>query len=240
MQVRPGAAASGLVAVLVALGCAGSGSGKQTESKVTVPSAAPTVSAAPTASAATSSAKPAAKQSVLPDRFAMLGEQCTPDDAGAHSMISCNGNRVAGVLVPVDTVDGVPPPSAEIIHSSPGDSSPPQRQLTVAVEGERLWYRLVTCGICRRVMGWSFVGDLPLLTDEQLRTNQARLGIPPSTPPLRTADDWRRYYRSLPSDGGAAGTTPTSKPYSAPPGVPGECMNAPGFKPLPPQCQNLK
>lgn len=98
----------------------------------------------------------------------------------------------------VDTVDDVPPQGIEVIRDEPRRDMAPGRSLVVALEGERLWFRLVTCGACRRVMGWAFVGDLPNITDEQLRVIQERIGLPASVPPLRTARAWRDTYRDRP------------------------------------------
>ena len=85
-----------------------------------------------------------------------------------------------------------------MIRDEPLSPGQPGRSLVVAVEGERLWVRQVTCGMCRRIMGWSFVGDLPKLGEDQLRAIQTRLGLPASAPTLKTAKDWRDFYKSRP------------------------------------------
>jgi len=109
----------------------------------------------------------------------------------------------------------------------------PGRSLVLGVEGERLWFRLVTCGACRRIMGWAFVGNLARMSDAQLAMTQTRLGLSPK-PAMRTREAWRAAY---PADGGAGFSN--AKPYSAPPGIPGECMNMPPHLPVPARCRDL-
>ena len=67
-----------------------------------------------------------------------------------------------------------------------------------AAEGERLWVHRVTCGGCKQVMGWAFVGDLPGMKDDQLRDLQKRLEIGDDAPLLATVDDWRIFYKDRP------------------------------------------
>jgi hypothetical protein len=147
-----------------------------------------------------------AATAVLPEPLAILGAPCPAEDAALGPFCDHAG-RVSGVWAMVDTVHGVPPREADVIRDEPVLQKSPGRSLVVALEGERLWFRLVTCGMCRRVMGYAFVGDLPRLSDEQLRAIETRLGLPPSTPPLRTAKEWRDFYASHPlpraGDGGA-------------------------------------
>jgi len=130
-------------------------------------------------------------------RKAGLGQPCPGDgaDAGARGAalaLFCDGEgRIAGAVYPVDVLTGVPPPSAEIVFEAKDPSGAPGQSLTVAVEGERLWIRRVTCGRCRRVLGWSLVADLPRTGAEDLRQLQVKLGLA-SLPPLRDARAWRK------------------------------------------------
>lgn len=142
-------------------------------------------------------ASTSAGHAALPEPFKSLGQPCP--GAGAKPEPLCDkAGRVAGVWALVDTVDGVPPPQAEVIRDEPLSPGQPGRSLVVAVEGERLWFRQVTCGMCRRIMGWSFVGDLPKLGEDQIRAIQTRLALPTNAPTLRTANDWRDFYKSHP------------------------------------------
>ncbi|MBI3203481.1 MAG: hypothetical protein HYZ29_18225 [Myxococcales bacterium] len=139
----------------------------------------------------------AAPAAVLPFAFTSLGGPC-PKPAKSSRTVLCNASgRVTGIWAPVDTVDGTPPAGAQVIRDEPRRDFAPGRSLTVALEGERIWVRLVSCGACRRVMGWAFVGDLSLLSDEQLDSLQERVGLPAS-PRLGTAAAWRAAYRNRP------------------------------------------
>ncbi len=75
----------------------------------------------------------------------------------------------------------------------------------VAIVDGRVWVRMITCGRCRRVMGWSFVGDLAAMTDRQLRELQRTLGIGDDVSPLRTVEAWRA--QKLPLTGGGRATS---------------------------------
>ena len=199
---------------------------------VSVPDAPPSATIADAVPDASTPTDSGAARSELPEPFTLLAGACPAPDAGRRgSTVFCDASgRVTGVWAMVDTVQGIPPASAEVIHESASDGGMPGRSLVLALEGERLWFSLVSCGRCRRVLGWSFGGDLPKLTDEQLHVMQQRLGLP-SDPPLRTAAAWRTAM--------AQGTTLVKKPLSAPPGVPGACINARPDKPLPAICNDL-
>ncbi len=140
----------------------------------------------------------------------------------------------------VDTVDGVPPAGAQVIRVEPERATNPGRSLVVALEGDRLWFRLVSCGACRRIMGRAFVAELSKLSDAQLKDIQLRVGLPADVRPLHTPDAWRAAYRDRPLPPLPDASTPLGKPLSAPPGVPGECMNRPPNEPLPATCRKLK
>ncbi len=108
------------------------------------------------------------------------------------TQVYCAGAELAGQWRPVDHVRL--PEGAVVLYeaSAPDPARRQQRQLTVAVLGEELIVRKVTCGNCRRVLGEGFTGRLDLLAEGQVLDVQARLGLPEG-PALRTAEAWRRY-----------------------------------------------
>lgn len=67
----------------------------------------------------------------------------------------------------------------------------------VAVDGTRLLIRKVSCGRCRRVMGWSFTGEPARMTNDELKELQLRLGLDAAVAPLRSVAAWRG--QSMPS-----------------------------------------
>ncbi|APR79017.1 Hypothetical protein A7982_04364 [Minicystis rosea] len=124
-----------------------------------------------------------------------LGGPCPPD-AAVYPFLNrfCDtAGRVSGVIMPVDVLEGVPPAGAEILATDSEPGHPIKREYVVALDarGTRLWVRAVTCGDCRRMLGWSFVGDLARLEPGDLQTVQGRLGLP-RDPVLKTADAWRK------------------------------------------------
>jgi len=125
-----------------------------------------------------------------PARVAGLGEPCPTAPARGERFCDAQGT-VAGAVLPVDGFPGVPPAAATVVRQESGGV------LTVALEGERLWIRRVTCPQCRRVLGWSFGGDLPRMPSEALGALQAKLGLP-AEPLLRTAADWREAAARIP------------------------------------------
>jgi hypothetical protein len=48
----------------------------------------------------------------------------------------------------------------------------------------------ITCGMCRRIRGWSFLGAPAQLPAELLLALQAHVGLP-ATSPLSTVNAWR-------------------------------------------------
>jgi hypothetical protein len=136
-------------------------------------------------SAQTDAAAPAASD------FASLGSACGD---GADDELFCASGKVVGVWRPVDTVKGpVPPAGVELIAQLEAKEFAPGRSLALGIDGDRLYFRLVTCGACRRVLGWAFAGSLSGMSDDQLRMTQARLGLGPS-PLLRTRAQWQAAY----------------------------------------------
>jgi hypothetical protein len=160
----------------------------------------PTVDEAPTP-AAVATPEPAPKEtaqpvaeSQLPERFAKLGRPCKEIARNDGVDAYCDARDIAvGLRTMVDMVHGVPPKGAKIIHDAPRDNSGPGTELSIAFDGRLLWIRAVTCGKCRRVMGWAFVGVLDELSDAQLADVQDRAQLP-KAPLLRTPAAWEAAY----------------------------------------------
>src|SRR5258706_10891033 len=84
-------------------------------------------------------AAPPSSHAAMPAQFARMGEHCGDVDAGSMSTEFCDARgRVAGVLLMFDLGGEVPPASAEVIRNEP-PSTTKGRELTVALEAERLW-----------------------------------------------------------------------------------------------------
>jgi hypothetical protein len=191
--------------------------------------------------AASVTTPPPAKAAELPAPFSRIGGACGVEDTGGSVSEICDtSGRVVGIFAMVDTVRDAPPQDAEVIREEPRREMTPGRSLVVSIQGDHLWFRLVSCGACRRIMGWVFAGRLSKLSDAQLRDVQKRIGLPDDVPPLHTPDAWRKAYENRPPPPLPDGAIPWGKPHDAPPGIPGECINANPAAPVPPQCQNLK
>jgi hypothetical protein len=144
----------------------------------------------------------------------MLGRRCPPSadaQAGASEpaasfcvdwnrpefVFMCGrGQRIAGRLAPVDDVQDRRPTGAELLCSREFRTSDRAR-LGAWLVGKRLWISATTCGACRRILGWHFVGDVESLRAEHLRILQGRLGLPPK-PLLRTVEAWRKALAACP------------------------------------------
>ena len=137
------------------------------------------------------------KHAELDKAFVRLGEACSDADAGKLPAELCDARgSVAAVIAMVDTVGDFPPASAEVIANRARSEFAPGEELTIALEGERLFVRHVTCGACRRVLGFAVVADLNRLQDDGLRMVQARAGLAADAPLLPNANAWREYFKS--------------------------------------------
>ncbi len=148
----------------------------------------------------------------LPERYEVLGTDCADLDTidvvktgfhgtryGAH----CGrGDKVAGVYRH-DAIEGYASyggkwidqiPSVVLLERVDSDSAGRGHMRIVVLEGTRLWIEVMTCGRCRRVMGWSFVGDLELLTDGQLLRLQQEIGLPANLAAMRSPSAWLKHY----------------------------------------------
>jgi hypothetical protein len=131
-----------------------------------------------------------------------------PADADADTYCTGDG-KLAGRWVLVDMLR--PPTSAEIIFEAASRDIEQQPSLTILLDGETLYVKQVTCGSCRRVIGWGFSGELDALSDEQLRALQVKLGLAVDAPLLDSPDAWRSYVAGKP---GKSALTELSKNVS--------------------------
>jgi hypothetical protein len=118
-----------------------------------------------------------------------------PADADADTYCTEDG-KLAGRWVPVDTLR--PPESAQTVFEAAPADIEKQPSLTILLDGETLYIKKVTCGNCRRVIGWGFSGDLTALSDEQLRKLQTKLGFGREPQLLDSAEAWRSYAATDP------------------------------------------
>jgi hypothetical protein len=125
-----------------------------------------------------------------PDRAEPAGLPDCPADADADTYCTEDG-KLAGRWVPVDTVN--PPASAVAVFEALHPELEKQPSLVIKLDGETLYIEKVTCGSCRRVIGQGFSGQLDVLSDEQLRALQTKLGLGREPPLLDTAEAWRAF-----------------------------------------------
>jgi len=123
--------------------------------------------------------------------------QPTVDCTGGPEVVHayCEGASVVGRWTAVDRMT-VPDDAEELFTAAaPGAGSSRGRRLTVAVRGEELFLRLVTCGACRRVLGEAFEGRLDQLDEAQVLHVQETLGLT-GEPAMRTAAAWTTFTKS--------------------------------------------
>jgi hypothetical protein len=113
-----------------------------------------------------------------------------PADADADTYCTPEG-KLAGRWAPVDTVR--PPTTAETVFEATHPDNERQPSLTILLDGETLYVKSVSCGSCRRVIGFGFSGDLAAMSDEQLRAMQTKLGLSRDVALNDSAAGWRRY-----------------------------------------------
>ncbi len=137
--------------------------------------------------------------STLPQSFAALGTPCGGPETGdvvERQLVCAKDGRVAGVYQPADFLHQSPPDSAEILVESRTPPNLPASRgesLMVALDGQRLWIRKITCSACRRIIGTAFIGELPMMESDDLLKLQRLLSLPADIP-LTSPDHWRAAY----------------------------------------------
>jgi hypothetical protein len=153
-----------------------------------------------------SSAPPLAPDVVANTHLGLPCPDVTPSDQQRGRTVYCGANGVVvAVMMPVDVLR-VPPENAEILWED--SSNPAQRgrsqglhdanlSVSVGIEDGWLFIARVSCGRCRRILGWSFAGDLARMDDSALRVAQQLAGLA-GEPRLRTAQEWRSAFERNP------------------------------------------
>ena len=118
------------------------------------------------------------------------GMAACPADPGEDSYCT-EDSKLAGQWVMADQVR-IPEGAETVFEASHADDER-QPSLTIAVEGDELYIKQVTCGSCARILGQGFRGSLSSMSDEQVAAVQARLGLPEDAPKLTSTQRWRDY-----------------------------------------------
>lgn len=134
------------------------------------------------------------ERATLPEKFRLLGQPCDPAKPEGPPMIpgsiTCSREgRVSGVYQAVDFLPA--PPVDAVILSEPKEIVFASTAY-VALDGETIWIRRVTCGGCRRIVGWSFIGNVSELSLRQLLTLQSDIGLEATVPALESAAEWQK------------------------------------------------
>jgi hypothetical protein len=113
-----------------------------------------------------------------------------PADAGPD--MYCNAdNQLVGQWMLVDLLHI--PKGAKVIFDAHHVDVDRQPGLTLAIEGETLYIRHVTCGACRRILGDGFRGQPAQMSEKQLREMQTRLGLGVEMPLLDSTEAVERF-----------------------------------------------
>lgn len=138
------------------------------------------------------------------DSRSVLVNYCT--EAGTETA------KLAGAWVPVDTLRI--PDDVEIIFNATGSDDAQRPSLLIAVRGDQLFVRQVTCGMCARVLGQGFAGHLSHMSAEQLAAMQTQLGLGDEIPTLTSVEAWTSFASA--EQGKATLTTFAGKAEAAP------------------------
>ena len=190
-----------VVAVVVGItGCNGAqpGADVPTAATATVDTAAPGPSSVKTAATSTAAPGPAAPaEPQLPESFGAIGGACSeaPDaESPRYEFVVWCGQDDLVAAIRQDLYRWPAPPSSALLLEEKQLQARPLNMRKIYLDGHHIWARVDTCGNCRRMMGWCLIGDLRLMTKQQLLQLQKDLGLPDSVPPLREPAEWRTQY----------------------------------------------
>jgi len=136
-----------------------------------------------------------AKVAPLPAEFSSLGKPCPsgPEamEPGKPQPICGRDNRIAALwkMSMMGHVQALPEP---VIRRTPTPSTPTMGgygDARVHLDGEHLWIASA-CMMCRVPSESLWIGDLSLVSDEQIGMVQAQMGLP-QKPALRDEKSWR-------------------------------------------------
>jgi hypothetical protein len=135
-----------------------------------------------------------------PSAYPKLGDPCPakndPPTVGMKGVVDgelCNG----GVIVGIYSLGGYERPrkGATLLLEN-GRAGRVRAVHFVEIDDPVFRVHVITCGQCRRIMGWVFVGHLAKMTDAQHLDLQTRMGLD-SRKVLRTEARWRKALRKL-------------------------------------------
>jgi hypothetical protein len=98
------------------------------------------------------------------------------------------GGKVVGVFGPGDGAGPIPEGARVLAKSDDAGRA----TSSIAVVGDELRIVMITCGDCRRIMGWTFVGHPKDMNDAQRKAVQGFVGLDPAVAPLASTDAWSR------------------------------------------------
>jgi len=128
---------------------------------------------------------------VAPD---LLGHECSEmaKSGPIPSEILCEGGSIVGFYALVDVVKGVGGGFETLFDNTVGSVAGHGSDLSVSTRDGILVVRRTTCGGCRRIIGWAFVGTLARVKDADLRTLACRLRGH-ARADLRNGETWRTF-----------------------------------------------
>jgi len=143
------------------------------------------------------------KVAPLPAEFASLGKPCPagaePVDPGQPMVVCGRDHRIAALWkMSMGPVQALPEP---VIRRGPAPSTPMEgfAAASVHLDGKHLWIASA-CAMCRVPSQSLWIGDLSLVTDEQIGQVQMQMGLP-QEPALRDEKSWRSALaKSTPGD----------------------------------------
>jgi hypothetical protein len=145
----------------------------------------------------------------LPQPFRRLGLPCGRPQIGGWRQSrrgavppfgeQCAAGRVAAIYDGAYSIQRPPASMRLLASNAPLDPRTDRGESYVAIEGNRMWIRFLSCGTCRAFVGWTMIGDVARMSDAQRVDLQRALGVEGA--PVRSAQAWADRRIRLPSPG---------------------------------------